>query len=72
MKKKISKGGGGEWGTPPEHPSSRKPKKGVRHPGEPKGIRETPAGKQEKVARKEAKKSGNMTPTAIETKRKRG
>ncbi len=70
MKKKIEKGGGGEWGTPPEYPSSKKPKKGVRHPGSAKGIEEAPPKKQEKTALKQARKSGQMTPIAILTKRK--
>jgi hypothetical protein len=68
--KKKSKMGGVEMGEPPAYPSSKKPKNGVRHPGEPKGIKEISPKKQEPIARKEAKKSGQMTPTAVETKRK--
>lgn len=70
MKKKIDKSGGGEWGNPPEYPSSKKTKKGVRHPGSAKGVEEAPPKKQEKTALKQARKSGQMTPTAISTKRK--
>jgi hypothetical protein len=51
-------------GEPPKFPSSKKPKKGVRHPGSAKGVEEADPKKQEKTALKEGKKSGQKMATA--------
>jgi hypothetical protein len=68
---KKSKSGAGNIGNPPAHPSSKKPKKGVRHPGSPKGVTEANPMKEEKTAVRQARKSGQKTPMAIETTRKK-